>query len=306
MLITRNTLMAVYRGLRASFGIGLEDETLPMRWPDLATKVNSTTSEEEYSWFEGFPMMRRWVGDKELANLKERGYRIPNQDYEATVRVPRNKIRDNQLSGFAEIMRQAGVSARQHPDELLIDLINDGFTGAVMKAYTGKPYFATNHRIAGKAFSNKGTKALSSATLAAARDSIGAGRTAMQKACAESGRKLNVDPNMIWVPPALRDHAETLYKSDRLEDGKNNPYKGQMKPVVDARLDSDTAWHLFDTRFPVKPAIFQEREAPHVVTQDFDETESAFMRKEYLISAEARCGVGWSFPQLGYGSDGTT
>ena len=306
MVITRNTLQAVYRGLKASFGIGLEDETLPIRWPTVATKINSTTSEEEYSWFEGFPIMKLWIGDKELANIKERGYRIPNRDYEATVRINRNRIRDNQLSGFAEIMRQAGVSARQHPDELLIALLNDGFTGSVMPAYTGKSYFNTAHKIGGKTFSNRGTKALSSGTLGAARESIGAGRTAMQKAFAESGRKINVDPNTIWVPPALRDHAETLYKSDRLEDGKNNPYKGQMMPVIDARLSSETGWFLFDTRFPIKPAIFQEREMPHVVTQDFDETESAFMRKEYLISAEARSGVGWSFPQLGYGSDGTT
>ena len=305
MLINRNSLQAVLTGLKKNFDIGLEDTNLPIVWPMIATRIPSTTREEEYAWLEGFPTMREWIGEKEIANLKRRAYKIRNRPFEATISISRFDIEDDQISGYGEIMRMAGASARQHPDEQIIELLNNGFSATKGKAYTGKAFFATDHKIGGKDFSNKGTKALTSATLAGARGSVGAGRTSMRKAFAASGRKINVAPSILWCGPALEDHADTLYGSDRLEDGKTNPYKGKFKPVVDARIESDTAWGLLDVMKPVKPLIFQEREAPHVESEDMH-SEAAFRRAEYLVSAEARCGYGYGFPQLAYGSDGTT
>ena len=304
MLINRNTLQALLTGMKAEFGIGLEDTNIPVIWPEIATRIPSTTRQEEYGWLEGFPIMKEWIGDKEIANIKRRAYKIPNRPFEATISVSRWDIEDDQISGYGELMRMAGASARQHPDEQVIDLLNNGFAGG-HKCYTGKNFFASDHKIGGKPFSNRGTKALAIDTLDNAIASVGAGRTSMRKARAESGRKINATPSRLVVPAALEDKADVLYTSDRLEDGKPNPYKGKFKPLVDARLDSDTAWFLLDTMKPVKPLIFQEREAPHVKSEDMH-SEAAFRRAEFLLSAEARCGYGYGFPQLAYGSDGTT
>ncbi|MDR8247871.1 head protein, partial [Acinetobacter baumannii] len=76
-----------------------------------------------------------------------------------------------------------------------------------------------------KVFSNKLTKALSVSTLAAAQASLGAAMTMMQELKDSEGKPLNLKANLLVVPPALREVANALMTTDRLEDGKVNPYK---------------------------------------------------------------------------------
>ena len=78
----------------------------------------------------------------------------------------------------------------------------------------------------------------------------------------EEGRPLDINPDVLLVPPALEDTAKALMTVDRLEDGKPNPYKGAAQAVVSGRLTTATAWFLLDTTRPVKPFLYQERKAP--------------------------------------------
>ncbi|MDR8315289.1 head protein, partial [Acinetobacter baumannii] len=112
-----------------------------------------------------------------------------------------------------------------------------------------------------------GTKKLSIASLSAAQASFGAARTAMRKFKDESGRPLNITPNVLLVPPALEDIANALMTNAVLEDNKPNPYKGTAKVKVSARLTNDNAWFLLDTTKPVKPFIYQVRKKPVFVSQ---------------------------------------
>jgi phage major head subunit gpT-like protein len=93
--------------------------------------------------------------------------------------------------------------------------------------------------------------------------------------------------------------------TDRLEDGKPNPYKGTAEVVVGDWLSSDTAWFLLDTTKPVKPFIYQNRKAPVFVEQTDPQAEDVFNRKKFKFGAEARAAGGYGFWQLAFGSDGT-
>ncbi|WP_261949086.1 Mu-like prophage major head subunit gpT family protein [Paenibacillus melissococcoides] len=42
----------------------------------VATKVPSTTGEENYKWLGKMPRMREWVGDREIQNLQASDYTI--------------------------------------------------------------------------------------------------------------------------------------------------------------------------------------------------------------------------------------
>ena len=153
--------------------------------------------------------------------------------------------------------------------------------------------------------SNKGTKKLSIATLAAARASYGAARTAMKKFRDDEGRPLNITPSVLLVPSALEDDANLLMTVERLEDGKPNPYRNTATVVVAPWLTSDTAWFLLDTSKPVKPFIYQEREKPVFVQQTDPQADDVFNRKKFKFGAEARAAGGYGFWQLAYGSTGT-
>jgi len=301
MLVNKDSLSAAFIALKTTFNNAFT--AAPSVWERIAMKVPSTTGQNDYAWLSKFPKMRKWIGDKNVKALEAAKYTIKNDDFEATVEVDRNDIEDDTLGIYAPQAQMAGESAKQLPDEIVFDLVNGGFAN---KCFDGQYFFDTDHDVAGASVSNKGTKALTISTLALATASYGAYRTAMRKFKDAEGRPLNITPNVLLVPPALEDIALALMNSERLEDGKPNPYKGTAEVVCDARLTSDTAWFLLDTTKAVKPFIYQERKAPVFVQQIDPQADDVFGRKKFKFGAEARAAGGYGFWQTAFGSDGTT
>lgn len=301
MLVNKSTLSSVFIALNAAFNNAFA--AAPSVWEKVAMKVPSTTGQNDYAWLSNFPKMRKWVGDKNVKALEAAKYSIVNDDFEATIEVDRNDIEDDTLGIYAPQAQMAGEAARQLPDEIVFDLVNGAFA---TKCFDGQYFVDTDHDVAGASVSNKGTKALTITTLAAATASYGAYRTAMRKFKDADGRPLNITPTVLLVPPALEDIALALMNSERLEDGKPNPYRGTAQVVCDARLTSDTAWFLLDTTKAVKPFIYQERKAPVFVQQTDAQTDDVFNRKKFKFGAEARAAGGYGFWQTAFGSDGTT
>lgn len=300
MIVNASTLKAIFVNLKTTFNNAFD--AAPNQWQDVAMVVPSTARANDYKWLSGFPRMQKWIGDKAVKALSASGYSITNDDWEATVEVDRNDIEDDNLGIYAPQAQMAGFSAKQLPDEIVFDLVNKAFS---TQCYDGQYFFDTDHPVNGQSVSNKGSKKLSAASLAAAKASYGAGRTTMKKFKDDEGRPLNITPNILLVPPALEDEANTLMTVDRLEDGKANPYKNTAKVVVAPWLTSDDAWFLLDTTKPVKPFIYQERKKPVFVEQTDPQADNVFNRKKYKFGAEARAAGGYGFWQLAYGSDGS-
>jgi phage major head subunit gpT-like protein len=300
MIINASALKAIFVNLKTTFNNTFD--ATPSSWQKIAMLVPSGTKTNDYKWLANFPRMKKWVGEKAIKSLAGFNYTITNDDWEATVEVDRNDIEDDQLGIYAPQAQMAGFSAKQLPDEIVYDLVNQAFINV---CYDGQYFFDIDHAVNGASVSNKGTKKLNASTLAAAQASYGAARTAMKKFKDDEGRPLNINPNILLVPPALEDTARALLTVDKLEDGKPNPYKGTAELVVDARLSSDDAWFLLDTTKPVKPFIYQERKAPVFVEQTDPQADDVFNRKKFKFGAEARAAGGYGFWQLAYGSDGS-
>ncbi|MDO6804636.1 Mu-like prophage major head subunit gpT family protein, partial [Wenyingzhuangia sp. 1_MG-2023] len=143
--------------------------------------------------------------------------------YEATIGVHKHQIADDNIGFIGPQAQGAGYSAKQWPDELVIDAVNQG-TSQV--CHDGQYFFDTDHEVGTASVSNKFTLPLDISTLAAAKASYGAVRTEMKLYKDEEGRPLNITPNVLLVGPGLEDDARSLMTNDRLEDGKPNPYKG--------------------------------------------------------------------------------
>jgi len=299
LLVNKANVDQIFVNLKTTFHKAFQG-VAPL-WSKVAMLVPSTGSQNDYTWLSNFPRMRKWVGDKVVKALEAFKYTIVNDDFEATVEVRRNDIEDDNLGIYAPQAQMAGWSAAQLPDEIVFDLINAGFASL---CYDGQYFFDTDHPVGDASVSNKGTAALSAATLALAQASYGAARTAMGKIKDDEGRPLGITPNVLLVPPALEDAARALVTVDRLEDGKPNPYKGTAEVVVAPRLTSDTAWFLLDTTKPVKPLVYQERKAPVFVQQTDSNADDVFMRGTFKFGAEARCAGGYAFWQLAWGSTG--
>lgn len=300
MLVNKTSIQAAFVALKTLFNNAFA--AAPSTWDKIAMKVPSSTGSNLYAWLSAFPKMRRWVGEKHIKNLKAFTYSVENEDFEATVEVDRNHIEDDQLGIYQPQAQMAGHSAKQLPDEIVYELVNNAFTTA---CYDGQYFFDTDHPVAGRSVSNMGTMPLSVASLDAAQASFGAALTSMQEVQDEDGRPINVLPNVLLVPPALRDTARRLMNSEKFGNGEENPYKGVAEVVVEPRLRSRTAWFVLDTTKPVRPFIYQERKAPDFVQQTDPESDGVFSRKKFKFGAEARAAGGYGFWQLAFGSTGT-
>lgn len=300
MLVNKDTLSNVFINLKTLFNNAFD--VTPSVWERIAMKVPSSSGQNDYAWLSNFPRMRAWVGDKNIKSLEAYKYSIPNKDWEATVEVDRNDIQDDQLGIYAPQARMAGFSAKQLPDEIVMDLANNAFSTL---CFDGQYFIDANHLVAKANVSNKGTKMLDASTLAKLEASFGAARTAMRKMKDNEGRPLNIIPDVLLVPPALEAAALKIKNNEFLSTTDVNPYKGTIDVVVDNRLTSDTAWFLLDTTKPVKPFIYQERIAPVFVEQTDPQSADVFNRKKFKFGAEARAAGGYGFWQLAWGSDGT-
>jgi phage major head subunit gpT-like protein len=299
LLVNKAVLGDIFTNLKTTFNKAFD--TTPAQWEKIAMRVPSSSSQNDYSWLSNFPRMRKWVGDKVVKALEGFKYTVVNDDWEATVEVKRNDIEDDNLGVYAPQAQNAGYSAKTLPDEIVFELPDKGFEST---CYDGQYFFDTDHPVGKTSVSNKGTVAFDISTLAKAKASYGAARTAMRKFKDEDGRPLGVKPNVLLVPAALEDDAKLLMTADKLADDQPNPYKGTAEVVVGDYLTSDTAWFLLDTKRPVKPFIYQERKKPVFVQQIDVSADDVFSRAIFKFGAEARAAGGYAFWQMAWGSTG--
>lgn len=305
MIVNRENINAIFINLKTIFNkVFASTETT---WQEIAMEVPSSGSANDYKWLSRFPKMRRWIGDKNVKALEASKYVVTNEDFEATVEVDRNDIHDDQMGLYSIDASAAGQSAAELPNDLVYEAVNRGFTHP---CYDGQNFFDTDHPVRQKngtviSVSNMFDKKLDISTLAKAQASFGFARTAMRKFKDDEGQSLKIRPTVLLVGPALEDTANLLMTTDRLEDGKPNPYKNTCKVVVDGAIESDTFWALLDTTKAVKPFIYQPREKPVFVNQVDLSSDSVFMRKKFRFGAEARAAAGFGFWQMAFGSTGT-
>jgi len=142
MLINRSNMRDLQVGFKAAFQSGFAG--IKPTYLRIATVVPSTTGTEDYAWLGDWPKMREWIGQRVVKNLSEYGYSLKNKKFESTVAVPRDKISDDQHGIYAPMMTEMGRSAAAHPDELVWNLLTNGFA---TKCYDGQSYFDTDHPV---------------------------------------------------------------------------------------------------------------------------------------------------------------
>ncbi len=232
MLINKQALDAVFLNLKTTFNKAFE--AAPSDWAKTAMLVPSGSSQSNYDWLDRFPRMKKWIGDKTIKSLKAFTYIIVNDDWEATVEVDRNNLKDDNLGIYAPMAKDAGFSAKTMPDEIVADLKNNAFTS---KCYDGQYFYDIDHPVEDgngntTSVSNKGTAALSAATPALALASLGAARHAIMNVRDNEGRRLGLLPDILEVPAALMEVGHTLCTADKLDDNSPNPYKGTLQLMV--------------------------------------------------------------------------
>lgn len=293
-VVTSDFLAGLYRSLQALYKDTYEKTEAD--YQKIAMEVPSTTSENQYQWLGEVPGMKEWVDERTIEDLKAWDYTIKNKDWESTIAVDRNAIEDDQLGIIRPRVMSLAVAAKTHPDELVFSLLAQGFS---QTCFDGQYFFDTDHPLAdGSTQSNKITLALDATGLKTALATL-------RRLKGWTGRPLNLRATHLVVPPELEWTARELLQAERDASGATNILRGAIPNIIVSPYLADTNnWFVLDASKPVKPLIFQMRKRPEFVSMDDPkQSETVFMRKEYLYGVDARYNVGYGLYQLAVGSE---
>lgn len=265
----------------------------------IATIVPSESDEENYPWLGAVPSVREFVDERMPLGLTQYNYTIRNKTWESSIAIERAAIEDDKYGQIKLRIQSLARETRRHMDELVFTLLKSGFT---QPCYDGQYFFDTDHASGESGTqSNKGTSELDAAALQAAI-------TAMMKFKDDRGRFLGVVPDLLVVPPDLQWTAMELLESTYWpEEGaatarlSSNVLKGKLDLLVSPYLTDSNDWFVLCTRGVLKPIILQSRTPIEFAALEAD-SESGFMRDQYIYGVRARYNAGYGLWQMAYGS----
>lgn len=265
----------------------------------IATIVSSESDQENYAWLGAVPAMREFTDERMPLGLLGHDYAIRNKTWESSIAIERAAIEDDKYGQIKLRVMSLAREAKRHMDELVFTLLHNGFTNT---CYDGHCFFDTDHAEGESgAQSNKGTSALSATALQAAI-------TAMMKFKDDRGKLLGVVPDLLVVPPDLQWTAMELLESTYwpgegavTANMASNVLKGKLGLLVSPYLSDTNDWFVLSTKGVVKPIILQSRTPIEFAALEA-ESESGFMRDEYVYGVRARYNAGYGLWQMAYGS----
>ncbi|AXF75278.1 Mu-like prophage major head subunit gpT family protein [Erwinia tracheiphila] len=140
MIVNKQNLNTIYVGVKAAFNKRYGEAT-PL-YPQISTKIPSTNKSNAYPFLGSFPSLQEWVGERVIKNLIAHNFSIENRKFESTVSISREDIEDDNIGMVPSMVSDMADAAANHPDELLFELIKQGFS---KKCYDGQPFFAATH-----------------------------------------------------------------------------------------------------------------------------------------------------------------
>jgi phage major head subunit gpT-like protein len=142
MIINQEALARLYTGFTAVFNAAFQET---QTWYEkVAMTVPANTRIMDYKFLLDFPMVREWIGDRQINSLEPKAYQVESKDWEATIEVDRNDIEDDQLGLYNPIISALAQEARKHPERLIADLLVGGFATT---CYDGQNFFDTDHPV---------------------------------------------------------------------------------------------------------------------------------------------------------------
>lgn len=285
--------VATLRGLTQKFDLGVQSHS-PM-YPQLCTIVNSNGADEQYAALGSVPTVREFLGDRVFHTLRGAEFTIRNQHWEDSVRIEKNDIDDDRLGKYSTVLEQMGLEAARHPDKLLFQLVTDGES---QPCFDGQFFFDTDH-----AWGESGTQSNdltqeaatgTTPTEAEFRAAYHKARAAMLNFKRDNGEPWHppvIKPLtglMLMVPTALEEIAVASLTKALINGGESNLVLDRPTIVANPYLTGDKLY-LFRTDQPIKPFIFQNRQAIKRQMKGMDDIEF----KDVKFMTDARYAVGY-------------
>jgi phage major head subunit gpT-like protein len=292
----------------------------PTWYNQLATPFPSATRQNVFAWMDRIPILRKWVGERVVNAAATHSRTATNLPFELTLELDKFDIEDDQLGLFTFGVQNMGMQAAKWPDQQIAKWLTTTTTGqgnegaSITNSFDGVPQFSTAHPllggdVVGQAnggqggnLNTSGTQSNLAVSTALNFDNYVAARTTMMSWLGADGQPLNINPNLLVVPPALESTARAILNSDYLPSTSGqgfttapgqatmtNTYKGSAQLLVVPELATKPAnWYLFDTTKVVKPFIWMLRTAPIFTARTAPTDPVVFDTHKFKYGIEAR------------------
>lgn len=130
----RVTLSAAFHG-----GVDAADEGMSS---GLVTEIPATTGTVTYSILSEWPMIREWLGDRQVKGFREKSYQLSDKSWEATIGIDKRDIEDDNLGIFSVMVGAYGKTLGQFFDREQFSAISNGTTDL---CYDGQAFFSASH-----------------------------------------------------------------------------------------------------------------------------------------------------------------
>lgn len=281
-ILNSETLKAVSVVFKNEFNKVFEKYTT--NYDEVATVIKANAISVNYAWLGDMPMMKEWIGDRDVKALKDYEYIIKKKRYEATIGVDRDHILFDTLGVVKPRIQSMASAAKTSYDDLSFGLLESNGN-----CYDSSPFFG-EHTMNGKIYDNLYALELN-------QESFLKVRADMMSIKSEGGRNLGVKPNLLVVPPQLESKAIELLKAD-IVDSSTNITKGMAEILVVPQLTDETSWYLLDVSKPIKPLILQINKKITFTAMDRPDDESVFMRAEFRYGVDGEHNAGYGLWQL--------
>lgn len=298
MLITPASLNFFFTEVKTNFELGAIKRAI--MWPKVAERLTSGSASNTYSWLAEIPGFREWIGPRVFHNLAARAYSVRNRDWEDGFAVPRNALEDDQYGIYGRYSQLLGEQSAMLWDNLVFDALQ---AGNATTGFDGQFFFDTDHPVnMDDAGAGTYSNSVTATDLTAANLAILS--TNMMAYKGESGRSLEIVPNLLVVPPQLAvKGAEALAPIMAQNNAAvaNQFASGvvtgkALEIVVVPRLSNQpTVYYLLSTD-RLKPIILQVRREPVITSKQSLTDDNVFYNREFVFGADGRGAAGYGLP----------
>jgi len=235
---------------------------------------------------------------------EEHQYTIVNRHFEATIAVDRDSLADDQTGQIGVRIRDLGRKAKKHPDALLVDLLNHGATEGY-RSYDGAVFYSNAHVEGDYAnqsnitsftvASDNTTEPTTTECMAMFTQAV----KAMMDLLDDQGERFVTDmQGLTLVCPASVGFRFKEAFTSTLVSSTTNIFAGAADVMIVPTLTdpsnatSDRYVHLLKTDAPIRPMIFQERQAAQFASLT-GESDAGFTRRFYQYGVDARYNLGY-------------
>lgn len=308
MPLTRSDIpKLITPGIKATFFKALEEDQ-NREWEKIAMVVPSESAEETYAWLGQTPQMREFVDERQPMGMSEHYFTLRNKTWETSVAIERAAIEDDQYGQIKIRIQQLAAEVNRHKNELVFGLLSGAFTGT---CYDQMPFCDTLHptyNASGEVVS--ATYNVNEVDVALSAENLKTAISAMKVYTGNRGKIWNIIPDTLVVPPAYEWTAREILNSAYYPDmpaadypavPKTNVLQGALQLIVSPYITDSTSWFLLQCNGPTKPIILQDR-APLEFTQLEADSDSGFMRDQFVYGVRSRYNAGYGVYQQAYGS----